>query len=124
MGLFQASETEPMEHFFDLGSGAGKVVSHMALAGYATAATGIELNANRHDAARHLIGEALAQTRDFPLVSGTVNETNAPFNAGIRLLQGDMMTADLSEATAIYSTKPAFQQGWERSLLKSCSTKL
>ena len=108
----------PAGHFFDLGSGAGKIVMHMALAGYATAATGVEISANRHAAAVHLAQEYLYDDADVVVTVGktldrpTEKEVEASSSNGphrhLRLLEGDMLDADLSEATVVYMNHACF----------------
>ena len=132
------SKEEPAGHFFDLGSGAGKIVMHLLLAGYASEATGVEISANRHAAAVHLATEylnltsqgfgeadafadvelavAVGKTTDHRAAaapSATAgqplrNNNNNNNNKQLNLLEGDMLDADLSGATAVYMNHACF----------------
>merc|ERR1712187_502140 len=93
--------------FFDLGSGVGRLVMHMAIKGYARLATGIELNSARHALAVELADDG-ALPEDMPWVARAV-ETNssggggeAPLTSGVQFLNGDMLEANISSATVIY----------------------
>merc|ERR1712187_427318 len=65
--LLNLSSTSPTASFFDLGSGVGRLVMHMAVRGYARLATGIELNSARHALAVEL-ADAGALPEDMPWV--------------------------------------------------------
>ena len=81
----------PTPVFYDLGSGAGKVVAHMALAGYAAKAVGVEVNDGRHVAALALRAAALASK-----------------GADVDLRNEDMFDVDLAEATTLYVNQACF----------------
>ena len=124
------SEEQPTGHFFDLGSGAGKIPMHMLLRGYASAATGVEISVNRHSAAVHLAQEYLVGEGDseaLEVLTGkaeggsglgvTSNGNNGNGDKGmhkgrkqLHLLEGDMLEADLADATVIYMNHACFPE--------------
>jgi len=104
--LLNLSALAPTESFFDLGSGTGRLVMHMVVMGYARLATGVELNSARHAFAVELAGSG-AVPEDILWMSGTVEMSGSGgggshLTAGVQLLQGNMLAADISSATVIY----------------------
>ena len=86
------SSSFPTKSFYDLVSGVGKIVMHAALAGYATTATGVEVNDGRYRAAL-----AFRDAIDLPKTASAVSFVN-----------GDMLDVDLSKATTIYLNQACF----------------
>lgn len=82
----------PLDHFFDLGSGTGKIPILAALMSDVGHATGVELSRRRHDVAE----QALARVGD---VDGRV-----------ALVHEDLLTTDLSAATVIFTGSRAFPE--------------
>merc|ERR1711972_383702 len=80
--LLGVTNTTPTESFFDLGSGTGRLVMHMAVKGYARLATGVELNGGRHTFAIELAASALPQ--EMPLAAGNVTEATAAAEGAAR----------------------------------------
>merc|ERR1711988_1263433 len=97
---FNLSAT-PTQNFFDLGSGAGRLVLHMIVKGYARAATGIELNMGRHSLAVELAQRVLPE--HLPMHFGLANASGGKTpSVGATFLQGDMLSANLSSASMLY----------------------
>jgi hypothetical protein len=104
-----------VESFFDLGCGVGKVVMHMIIAGHARTATGIELDAGRHNASV-LLAQELFSSGEFSTT------TMAGDGARLRLLQGNMLGFDLSEAEVLYLNQDCFPEGTRRLLAQKIRT--
>jgi len=111
--LLNLSGAAPTASFFDLGSGTGRLVMHMAAKGYARLATGVELNSARHAFAVELarsgaVPAGMPWASDTLGVSGggSAGEREAQLSVGVQLFHGDMLAADVSMATVIY-TNPA-----------------
>lgn len=95
---------KPVDSFFDLGSGVGKLVLHMAVRGYARLSSGVELNTARHALAEDLAKRVLPNTTQL-------NSVVLPFHGelparGVNLLQGDMLQANFSSASMLYLNPP------------------
>jgi len=90
------SKTTPTSSFYDLGSGVGKIVFNMVVAGYATTGTGVELNDGRSRAALSL-RESLLE--DLPATA-----------AAISFVNDDMLNVDLSTATVLYLNHACFPE--------------
>lgn len=122
---FNLSAT-PTDNFFDLGSGAGRLVLHMMVKGYARAATGIELNTGRHSLAMELAQRVLPE--HLPVNSGLANASSGKSTyVGATFLQGDMLSANLSSATMLYLNPPCLpcevQQKLMLKILNECNAK-
>jgi len=112
MAMLNASAQSPIKSFFDLGSGIGRIVMHIAVKGYANLSTGVEMNKARHAFAAELAQAALPQ--GMPHAAGAVGEaSNHSVASGVQLLQGDMLGANLTSATVLYMNPACL----------SCSTK-
>lgn len=125
MGLMDFPRENPPIHFFDLGSGTGKLVGQVVLElpSSSVKATGIELSPSRHESAirsRDTLME-LAASSGVPSFDHDENdyyyhnrnsEINLPFSRNyddkFELLQGDLFDADLSTATHIYVASLCF----------------
>jgi len=90
----------PAASFLDLGSGVGRLAMHMMLSGFATAATGIELDPGRHRESVQLARQLFS-----------------PQGASPRLLQGDMLDASGVNATALYMNLQCFRSAETRQAL-------
>lgn len=113
MGLHGASSRNyPPAHFFDLGSGTGKLVGQAILelpADTIESATGIELSPSRHECAMRA-KEALLQCRakhydhdrfmTYDYCNDIVNK--------LEFLQADLFEVDISSATHIYIASLCF----------------
>lgn len=109
-------------HFFDLGSGAGKLVCQMGLElmllwggshgnteDCAIMSTGVELSPTRHEAAvrarqaliEHLRQQSNEEPRDY-------RPSPLPPYSCIEFVQGDLLEADLSSATHVYVASLCF----------------
>jgi len=113
----------PTSSFFDLGSGAGRLVLHMAVKGYAQSATGVELNTGRHALAVDLAQKVLPT--DMPLTTAVLPmPSGGEGSSGVNLLQGDMLLANLSSASMLYMNPPCLpcevRQALVQKLLKEC----
>jgi hypothetical protein len=92
--LLEYMQLTPEDALFDLGSGVGKVVLQAAISQPLRAAVGFELVRPRHEMAQ----EALRRAREREVLR----------TPDVRLLKGDFMRADLSEATVVYTCSTAF----------------
>lgn len=105
------SASSPTAVFADLGSGAGKLVLHWALQGYASRSLGVERNPARHQVAVELATDVLEHSG----VSWNASEVSAPAAGAPRptvtLLQGDMMDFNLSEVTVVFLNQACFPSG-------------
>lgn len=126
MGLMDNQErlqNNPPAHFFDLGSGTGKLVGQVVLElpnNSIYRATGIELSPSRHDYAVRAKEALLELTRTSEISFGREYRSIAEKNYGLgisllqesamklELLQGDLFDADLSTATHIYVASLCF----------------
>eukprot|EP00933_Yihiella_yeosuensis_P015995 TRINITY_DN137_c0_g1_i6.p1 TRINITY_DN137_c0_g1~~TRINITY_DN137_c0_g1_i6.p1 ORF type:complete len:363 (+),score=56.19 TRINITY_DN137_c0_g1_i6:75-1163(+) len=104
LALYLNLSTSPTDSFFDLGSGAGRLVLHMAVRGFARSSTGVELNSGRHALAVNLSKHVLPE--DMSVTSGVVSSTNSVSESGVTLLHGDMLLANISSATLLYLNPP------------------
>jgi len=86
--------------FFDLGSGVGKVILYTALFTPVKKAVGIELSQTRHEHAQQALSNAKTLTNNSL--------------GRCQLINGDLMTADLSAATIIYTCSTAFSLAFMR----------
>merc|ERR1712060_978926 len=112
MAMLNASVQSPIKSFFDLGSGTGRLVMHIAVKGYAGLSTGVEMNKARHAFASELAQAALPAGMLY--AAGAVGEVgNQSVASGVQLLQGDMLDANLTSATVLYMNPACL----------SCSTK-
>jgi len=94
----------PKDVFFDLGSGVGKVITQTLLTTPVKLAVGVELSKIRHHDAR------LAMKRAYDFDPSIKNR--------VRLLNKDLLTVDLHEATVIYTCSTAFSQLFMKKLTK------
>jgi len=132
MGLLDCQSShkhqrQPPIHFFDLGSGTGKLVGQVVLElpnESVKKATGVELSPSRHESAVRAkeallqLSRANDQSRftKFDCDSRSNNnicvafpqEIIKPSNNKLELLQGDLFDADLSTATHIYVASLCF----------------
>jgi hypothetical protein len=92
--LFDFLKLKASDVLFDLGSGVGKVVIHTASVTPVKKAVGVELSKARHDDALAAYQNALEY---FPQIKGRC-----------QFLCGDLMEADLKQATVIYTCSTAF----------------
>jgi len=115
-GLIGASSEKPTESFFDLGSGTGRLVMHMAVKGYAQLATGVELNSARHAFAVDLAESALPA--EMPRASGALNDTGPWPVSGVHLFHGSMLDANISTATVLYMNPACLSCATKRQLLR------
>lgn len=120
--LLQLSE-KPVDSFFDLGSGVGKLVLHMAVRGYTHLSSGVELNTARHALAEDLAKRVLPNTTQF-------TSAVLPFHGelpaqGVNLMQGDMLQANFSSASMLYLNPPCLpcpvRQKLVQKILAECS---
>lgn len=100
------SASDPTDSFFDLGSGMGRLVMHMAMKHYARLATGVEQNSARHSFATSLADTALPTS--MPRVAGDVGSEAEPLRAGVQLLHGDMLRASIATATVLFTNPACF----------------
>ena len=124
MGMMDFPRENPPIHFFDLGSGTGKLVGQVVLElpSHSVKATGIELSPSRHESAvrsRDALME-LAASSGVPSFDHDDNDyyynrndqMHLPFSQNyddkFELLQGDLFDADLSTATHIYVASLCF----------------
>lgn len=116
--LLGVTNTTPTESFFDLGSGTGRLVMHMAVKGYARLATGVELNGGRHAFAVELAASALPQ--GMPLAAGNVTDSSAAGAepVGVHLYHGNMLDANISTATVLYMNPACLSCSTKRQLLQ------
>jgi len=116
--LLGVSGESPTESFFDLGSGTGRLLLHMAVKGYARLATGVELNGARHAFAVELARSALPA--GMMRTSGTASdpEPSSPPLSGVRLLHGNMLDANISSATVLYMNPACLSCSTRRRLLQ------
>ena len=125
--LQQSREHKRPVHFFDLGSGTGKLVGQVVLElppGNIERATGIELSPSRHESAvqakgvlQRLLGtefrsERFRFDRDDRMKAVSLSEEtiNRFSSDNLELLQGDLFEVDLSTATHIYVASLCFPQ--------------
>jgi len=115
--LLGISSETPTESFFDLGSGTGRLVMHMAVKGYARLVTGVELNGARHAFAIELAASALPQ--GTPLAYGNVTDSGVVGvePAGVQLFHGNMLDANISAATVLYMNPACLSCSTKRQLL-------
>jgi len=122
--LLQLSD-QPVSSFFDLGSGVGKLVLHMAVKGYARLSSGVELNTARHALAVELAERVLPNTTQFTSAA-------LPFHGdlpseGVNLMQGDMLQANFSSASMLYLNPPCLpcpvRQKLVQKIIAECSAK-
>jgi len=122
--LLQLSD-QPVSSFFDLGSGVGKLVLHMAVKGYARLSSGVELNTARHALAVELAERVLPNTTQF-------TSAVLPFHGdlpseGVNLMQGDMLQANFSSASMLYLNPPCLpcpvRQKLVQKIIAECSAK-
>jgi hypothetical protein len=110
-GIFQlirATGLGPADHFFDLGSGTGRVVLQVALTVPGVRCTGIEIDGTRHDGAVRTLEEA----RALGLV-----------DAGrITLRHEDLQVADLAGATVLFAHATCYPATLLRRLLRRIAT--
>jgi len=133
--LLNVTNSTPTESFFDLGSGTGRLVMHMAVKGYARLATGVELNGGRHAFAIELAASALPQ--GMPFAAGNVtdsgvaiihkkpnrNDAQSDSSAGVEpvgvhLYHGNMLDANISTATVLYMNPACLSCSTKRQLLQ------
>jgi SAM-dependent methyltransferase len=95
--LFDYLDLRADDVFFDLGSGAGKVVVHAALGTDVGLAVGVEMSKARHQLARSVLRSARAQGLDV---------------SACRLRNADLMRTSLDGATVIYSCNTAFSDAF------------
>jgi len=93
-------DRKPTASFWDLGSGAGKMVLHMRAAGYASKSQGVEFSQSRSDAATELQRAVAAQTNSLPLKKALEDD--------VKLFQGDLRQRDFSDATVIWTANLCF----------------
>ncbi len=122
MGLMDYSQENPPIHFFDLGSGTGKLVGQVVLelSNNSVKGTGVELSPSRHDSAvrsKNALTELTSTT--FAPSFGRNNDQyfsrndvytslSQNYSEKFELLQGDLFDADLSTATHIYVASLCF----------------
>lgn len=94
--------------FFDLGSGIGKVVVQVALLSPVKKSVGIELSKTRHKDATSALMEAYTW---LPHLKNRCEFLNA-----------DLMTADLSSATVIYTCSTAFSIRFMKKIVTRLAT--
>ncbi len=92
--LFAHLRLGPEDCLFDLGSGTGKLVWQAALSTRVGRAVGVELVPSRHAIAEHAL--ARARAKGWRALER------------VEFLHGDMLRADLSAATVVYSCNTAF----------------
>merc|ERR1712060_20070 len=123
--LLGVTNTTPTESFFDLGSGTGRLVMHMAVKGYARLATGVELNGGRHGFAIELAASALPQ--GMPFAAGNVTDSGVAIIhkpnhnkrlTGVHLYHGNMLDANISTATVLYMNPACLSCSTKRQLLQ------
>ena len=116
----KGSQENPPIHFFDLGSGTGKLVGQVILElpnSSVYKATGIELSPSRHESAvrakEALLGSSgVSFDRDknnyYGRIDGFDLSLSQENDNKLELLQGDLFDADLSTATHIYVASLCF----------------
>lgn len=107
MRLLEHLALRPKDVLFDLGSGAGKLVLHAAVAHRLRRLVGVELVKERHRMAQVALERAKAQR---------VLRTK-----GVELLCRDFMRVDWSEASVVYTCSTAFPADLMRRLLRRAS---
>lgn len=127
MGLmsYQAGHGDTDPSFFDLGSGAGKLVAQVALETDVCNSVGIELSPSRHEAAamaldkleRQISGREQKESVVHDVSSQSSSELDLQMKSiefgrsngsRIQAIQADIFEADLSEATHIYVSSLCF----------------
>ena len=91
--LFEYLDLGPQDVFFDLGSGAGKVVLQAALSTDVGKAIGVEMSKSRHQLAQSVLRAARKEGLDV---------------SACRFRNADLMRTSLKGATVIYSCDVAF----------------
>jgi len=114
--MLNASSASPIESFFDLGSGTGRLVLHMAVKGYTRLATGVELNSARHAFASELAQSALPA--EMPHAASDVEATGPALASGVQLLQGNMLNANITSATVLYMNPACLSCSTKRQLVE------
>jgi SAM-dependent methyltransferase len=99
---------KPEDSFYDLGSGVGKVVMQTALTTPVGRAFGVELSATRHLEAKLALARALS--------------FDPSLKNRIKLLNCDLLTLDLSEASVVYTCSTAFSQSFMNTVTKRMAT--
>jgi len=116
-GMLNASSESPIESFFDLGSGTGRLVLHLAVKGYTRLSTGVELNGARHAFATELAQGALPA--EMPKAAQHVDASPAQALAsGVQLLQGNMLNANITSATVLYMNPACLSCSTKRQLVQ------
>uniref|UniRef100_A0A7S0H1H3 Histone-lysine N-methyltransferase, H3 lysine-79 specific n=2 Tax=Amorphochlora amoebiformis TaxID=1561963 RepID=A0A7S0H1H3_9EUKA len=95
-------DRNPATVFYDLGSGAGKAVMHMAVAEYARDCKGVELSKLRNDQALKL--------QDQTINSATSSDTKNRLKNHVKFSLGDLRDADLSDASVVWSANLCFPE--------------
>lgn len=94
--------------FYDLGSGVGKVIMQTALSTPAKKIVGVELSHSRHHEAEIALSRLIAH--------------DPSLKTKVMLLNKDLMTVDLSDATVIYSCSTAFSIKFMAEIVKRLLT--
>lgn len=102
--LLEYLDLSKRDVFYDLGSGIGKVVIAVALLSSVKKAVGIELSKTRHK-------DALEALENASIWAPSINNRCLFLNA-------DLMTADLSSATVIYTCSTAFSIAFMKKVIK------
>ncbi len=101
--LFDYLKLGPQDVFFDLGSGAGKVVLHAALATSVGRAIGVEMSRTRHALAKSVVAAARKEGLDV---------------GACRLRNANLMRTSLKGATVIYCCATAFSEAFLERMVK------
>ena len=97
----------PKDIFYDLGSGVGKVVLQTVLTTNVGQAYGIELSATRYQEAKAALEKAKSIASLTP--------------GRLKFLNQDLLLADLSKATVVYTCSTAFSAGFMTKLTERLS---
>ncbi|KAL7496091.1 hypothetical protein ACHAWT_004367 [Skeletonema menzelii] len=103
-------------HFYDLGSGGGRLViqSYLELPSLSTS-VGIELSPSRHEIALQTYNNLqengdIKRIRNLARRAWGIEEKDETDDSGIQLYEGDLFKLDISKATHIYASSLCFSE--------------
>ena len=114
MGLTTQQSASKNFHFYDLGSGGGRLViqSYLELPSLSTS-VGIELSPSRHEIASQTynnlqVNGDIKRIRNLARRAWGIEQKDENDDSGIQLYEGDLFKLDISKATHIYASSLCF----------------